>query len=174
MIKILFVSENTEEIARLSTIFSKNQFEFSVLYTEMQVIDILQIGGPDIIILDSGLECIKSLTKKIKSFSDSNTIILYITNTPEQEILKYANAYMTKEMSDYLIASTINVYLKTKNSLEKLSNTNKDLADSLYRLNALYSTSSNFAETLDKEKLLSYMIEGLACIDVKFIVRNIG
>ncbi len=161
MIKILFVSENSEEIARISTVFSKNQYEFSVLYTEMQVLDYLQIGVPDIIILDSSLNCIKSLTKHIKSFSDSNTLILYITNKPEQEILKSANAYMTKDMPDNIITSTINVFLKTKSSLEKLSNSNKDLADSLYRLNALYSTSSNFAETLDKEKLLSYMIEGL-------------
>ena len=47
-----------------------------------------------------------------------------------------------------------------KASLDKLSNTNKDLAGSLYRLNALYNTSSQFAGTLDKEKLFDYMIEG--------------
>ena len=48
-----------------------------------------------------------------------------------------------------------------RNSLQKLSDTNKDLADSLYRLNTLYNTSSQFAGTLDKEKLIDYMIEGL-------------
>ena len=64
-------------------------------------------------------------------------------------------------MSDDLISSTISVNLRMKNSLEMLSSSNKDLADSLYRLNALYSTSSQFAGTLDKSKLINYMIEGM-------------
>lgn len=161
MIKILFASENAEDIARFSTIFSKNTYDFSVLSTQLQVLESVQIEMPDIIILDSSFNGAKQLTKQIKSLSDNNIIILYITNTPEQELLKSSNAFITKDMTDVLITSTISVNLKTKNSLEKLSNSNKDLADSLYRLNALYSTSSNFAETLDKNKLISYMIEGL-------------
>lgn len=161
MIKILFASENAEDIARFSTIFSKNTYDFSVLSTQLQVLESVQIEMPDIIILDSSFNGAKQLTKQIKSLSDNNIIILYITNTPEQELLKSSNAFITKDMTDMLITSTVSVNLKTKNSLEKLSNSNKDLADSLYRLNALYSTSSNFAETLDKNKLISYMIEGL-------------
>ena len=161
MIKILFASENAEDIARFSTIFSKNTYDFSVLSTQLQVLESVQIEMPDIIILDSSFNGAKQLTKQIKSLSDNNIIILYITNTPEQELLKSSNAFITKDMTDVLITSTVSVNLKTKNSLEKLSNSNKDLADSLYRLNALYSTSSNFAETLDKNKLISYMIEGL-------------
>lgn len=161
MIKILFASENAEDIARFSTIFSKNTYDFSVLSTQLQVLESVQIEMPDIIILDSSFNGAKQLTKQIKSLSDNNIIILYITNTPEPELLKLSNAFITKDMTDVLITSTVSVNLKTKNSLEKLSNSNKDLADSLYRLNALYSTSSNFAETLDKNKLISYMIEGL-------------
>lgn len=161
MIKILFASENSEDIARFSTIFSKNTYDFSVLSTQLQVLESVQIEMPDIIILDSSFNGAKQLTKQIKSLSDNNIIILYITNTPELELLKSSNAFITKDMTDVLITSTVSVNLKTKNSLEKLSNSNKDLADSLYRLNALYSTSSNFAETLDKNKLISYMIEGL-------------
>ena len=64
-------------------------------------------------------------------------------------------------MSDNMILSAIMANLKTKHSLEQLSDTNKNLADSLYRLNVLYSTSSQFAGSLDKEKLVDYMIEGL-------------
>ena len=161
MIKIAFVSENSEEVSRISKIFAKNPYEFTALCTEMQSADYLQIVQPDIVFLDSSFASAKQLAKQIKSYSDSNIIILYITNSPEPELLKTANAFITKEMPDNLITSTVSVNLKTKNALEKLSNSNKDLADSLYRLNALYSTSSNFAETLDKKKLLSYMVEGL-------------
>ena len=48
-----------------------------------------------------------------------------------------------------------------KGSLQKLANTNKDLAASLYRQNTLYNISSQFAGTLDKAQLLEFMIEGL-------------
>lgn len=62
---------------------------------------------------------------------------------------------------DKLVISTINTYFKTKENLDNLSGKNKDLADSLYRLNVLYNTSSQFAGTLDTKELLGYMIEGL-------------
>ena len=117
MIKILFASENAEDIARFSTIFSKNTYDFSVLSTQLQVLESVQIEMPDIIILDSSFNGAKQLTKQIKSLSDNNIIILYITNTPEQELLKSSNAFITKDMTDVLITSTISVNLKTKNSL---------------------------------------------------------
>lgn len=161
MIKILFVSENSQDITRLNNLFGKNPYDFYTLSNEIQVIDSVEIETPDIIIVDTDINNAKSITKKIKSIYDTNIIILYVKENSEQELLKSANAFITAEMNDLLITSTINVNLKAKNSLDKLSNSNKDLADSLYRLNALYSTSSNFAETLDKAKLLSYMIEGL-------------
>lgn len=161
MIKILCVSENKNDISRLTAILNKNSYDFFTLSDETQILDAIQVEMPDIIILDSEFLNIKILAKKIKSISDNNIIILFVKDNAEHELLKLSNAYITDTMPDFLIQSTINVNLKTKDSLERLANSNKDLADSLYRLNALYSTSSNFAETLDKEKLLDYMIEGL-------------
>lgn len=161
MIKILCVSENRNDISRLTAILNKNSYDFFTLSDETQILDAIQVEMPDIIILDSEFLNIKTLAKKIKSISDNNIIILFVKDNAEHELLKLSNAYITDTMPDFLIQSTINVNLKTKDSLERLANSNKDLADSLYRLNALYSTSSNFAETLDKEKLLDYMIEGL-------------
>ena len=79
----------------------------------------------------------------------------------DKELIKYANVFFTEDMGEDFILSTININLRMKNSLDMLSNSNKDLADSLYRLNALYSTSSQFAGTLDKAKLIQYMIEGI-------------
>ena len=79
----------------------------------------------------------------------------------DKELVKFANAFVTLDMPEDLIISTVNVNLRMKNALEMLSSSNKDLADSLYRLNALYDTSSRFAGTLDKDKLIQYMIEGM-------------
>lgn len=162
MIKILFVSDRRDKINEFSTIFNKNTYEFSVMTDETLICDIINVDAPDIIIMDYTIPDLKKLNKKIKSVCE-NSVIIFITPDDglDKDLIKFANAFLTDNMSSNLILSTININLRMKNSLEMLSNSNKDLADSLYRLNALYSTSSQFAGTLDKSKLIQYMIEGM-------------
>lgn len=162
MIKILFVSDRRDKINEFSTIFNKNTYEFSVMTDETLICDIISVDAPDIIIMDYTIPDLKKLNKKIKSVCE-NSVIIFITPDDglDKDLIKFANAFLTDNMSSNLILSTININLRMKNSLEMLSNSNKDLADSLYRLNALYSTSSQFAGTLDKSKLIQYMIEGM-------------
>lgn len=162
MIKILFVSDRRNKINEFSTIFNKNTYEFSVMTDETLICDIISVDAPDIIIMDYTIPDLKKLNKKIKSVCE-NSVIIFITPDDglDKDLIKFANAFLTDNMSSNLILSTININLRMKNSLEMLSNSNKDLADSLYRLNALYSTSSQFAGTLDKSKLIQYMIEGM-------------
>lgn len=162
MIKILLISENQTEITRFQNIFKKNSYSFEVMSDESLITDFISVDTPDIIIIDSQAPNIKSINKKIKSICE-NTIVIFslATNNIEKDLIKFANAFITSEMSEELISSTISVNLRMKNSLEMLSNSNKDLADSLYRLNALYGTSSQFAGTLDKAKLIKYMVEGM-------------
>lgn len=162
MIKILLISENQTEITRFQNIFKKNSYSFEVMSDESLITDFISVDTPDIIIIDSQAPNIKNINKKIKSICE-NTIVIFslATNNIEKDLIKFANAFITSEMSEELISSTISVNLRMKNSLEMLSNSNKDLADSLYRLNALYGTSSLFAGTLDKAKLIKYMVEGM-------------
>ncbi len=162
MIKILFISENQTQITRLQNIFKKNSYSFEVMSDESLITDFISADTPDIVIIDSQASNVKTINKKIKSVCE-NTIVIFLLaeNNIEKDLIKFANAFITNEMSDELISSTISINLRMKNSLEMLSNSNKDLADSLYRLNALYGTSSQFAGTLDKAKLIQYMIEGM-------------
>lgn len=162
MIKILLISENQTEITRYQNIFKKNSYSFEVMSDESLITDFISVDTPDIIIIDSQAPNIKNINKKIKSTCE-NTIVIFslATNNIEKDLIKFANAFITSDMSEELISSTISVNLRMKNSLEMLSNSNKDLADSLYRLNALYGTSSQFAGTLDKAKLIKYMVEGM-------------
>ena len=162
MIRILLVSEDNNEINRFKNIFTKGSYDFETMSDETLICDLISVEAPDIIIIDTKFSQTKDLNKKIKSICE-NTIIIFALSTPsvEKDLINFANAFITKEMTDDLILSTINVNLRMKNSLEMLSSSNKDLADSLYRLNALYTTSSQFAGTLDKSKLINYMIEGM-------------
>ncbi len=162
MIKTLLVSNNKSQIEKFQLIFNKNSYDFSIMTDETLIYDYISAETPDIIIIDEEYKNIKTLNKKIKSLCE-NTIIIFLLsdNKVDKELIKYANAFFTNDMSEDLILSTLNINLRMKSSLDMLSNSNKDLADSLYRLNALYSTSSQFAGTLDKSRLIQYMIEGM-------------
>ena len=160
--KILFVSNRLEKIRQYAEIFGKKPYEFFTSSDENSALETVDINSPDIIIFDAEFSGLKHLIKKLKSATFSASFILLAKNEKiEYDISKYFNAFLTDEMTEALISAVISANLKTKHSLEQLSGTNKNLADSLYRLNVLYSTSSQFAGSLDKEKLVDYMIEGL-------------
>lgn len=160
--KILFVSNRLEKIQQYAGIFDKKPYEFFTASDENSALETVDINNPDIIIFDSDFNNLKHLLKNLKSMTTSTSFILLVKDEKiEYDITKYINVFLTDEMSETLISSIISANLKTKHSLEQLSDTNKNLADSLYRLNVLYSTSSQFAGSLDKEKLVDYMIEGL-------------
>lgn len=162
MIKTLLVSDNKSQTEKFQSIFNKNSYDFSIMTDETLIYDYISAETPDIIIIDEEYKNIKTLNKKIKSICENTIIIFLISdNKVDKDLIKYANAFFTNDMSKDLILSTLNINLRMKSSLDMLSNSNKDLADSLYRLNALYSTSSQFAGTLDKSKLIQYMIEGM-------------
>ncbi len=162
MINILLVCDDITKTDKFHKIFNKKPYNFSILANEKFIADTISIEVPDIIIVDENAANIKNLIKIVKDKCENTIIIFYISgNKVDKELVKYANAFITCDMSEDIILSTININLRMKNSLDMLSNSNKDLADSLYRLNALYSTSSQFAGTLDKSKLIQYMIEGM-------------
>jgi len=162
MIQILFISENVNQTKKLEGIFNKNSYDYYCFSDKSIIEDFISSNAPDIVIIDQNYEDLKILNKLIKTYCENSIIMFLIASSSiDKEVLKFANAFITSEMSENLIISTININIRMKNALEMLSNSNKDLADSLYRLNALYSTSSQFAGTLDKSKLLQFMSEGM-------------
>ena len=162
MINILFISERHEKIDYFNKILNKNVYEFLAMSDETLIYDVVNADTPDVIIIDAQISNIKQINKTIKSISGNAIIIYLITDSKvDKEFIKYANAFIDDKMSEDFIISTISINLRMKNSLEMLSNSNKDLADSLYRLNALYTTSSQFSGTLDKAQLIQYMIDGM-------------
>jgi signal transduction histidine kinase/CheY-like chemotaxis protein len=162
--KILFVSEDEKKIEQIQEILEKNSHEFFSAGAQLAAFEVIKLHTPDIIILDAKVKSfdLKIVNKKIKSYGDNVlTILLTGEEAAEQELLKSANAFLQEPISSSLLISTINANLRTKNSLEMLSNSNQGLARSLYQLNVLYNTSSQFAGTLDKNRLLDIMAEGM-------------
>lgn len=160
MVKVLLVSEIRDE--KFVEIFDKPNYEVSFVSDEKLISDAIDAEIPDVIIIDDKIQNLKKINKLIKSKSDNIIVIFYVTsNIFDKEIGKYANAFITPEMSEDLILSTINVNLRMKNAKEMLANSNKDLADSLYRERVMYETICLYAGTLDKNKLIQYMSDGM-------------
>ena len=121
MTRILFISDNSQKVDYFNSVFKKNSYDFSSLSDEKLIYEIISAEMPDIIIIDSSFNNIKLINKKIKSVNE-NSIIIFLTNPNkiEKEIVKYANAFITEDMSEDLILSTISVNLRMKNALEML------------------------------------------------------
>ena len=161
---ILLISENDSIIDRYKHLFSTKPFCFNFCCNSTSIFDLLDIDPIDIIIIDEQIQSIDILStiKRIKTRHE-DIQILFLTNGEIQndELPKYINGFILANAKDKMLYSTINIHLNNKNKLDVIKNKNKDLADSFYRLNVLYNTSSQFAGTLDTKKLLDYMIEGL-------------
>ncbi len=161
---ILLITENDSVFTKYKSLFDNKFYKFNACCTPTSIFDLLEIEPPDIIIIDENIE-ILNLQLAIKKFKSKleNTQILLITdgNNSNDDATKFISGFILDNTPNNIIISTVNTHLKTKENLDFLSGKNKDLADSLYRLNVLYNTSSQFAGTLDTKKLLQYMIEGL-------------
>lgn len=163
MVHILLISDRNEEAGRFKNLLTLNKYSVEAVCEESYIYDFVNIQTPDIIILDTKTKIdFKNTLKKFKPYCEKTVVILLTDNDfSDRELMKNANAFIPENANDEIILGTINMNLRMKNSLEKLSDTNKDLQDSLYRQNALYATSSQFAGTLDKKKLINFMVEGI-------------
>lgn len=164
MIRVLFVSQRAEKIEQYSALFEKLRYDFTVMSDENMIVNYLAASSCEIVLFDTFSSRIDfdNLLKKIRPALETSVLLLLVNSSfSGKELLKHANALLYDDMNEELVSGVIGMNLRMRSSLEKLSDTNRDLADSNYRLNALYSTSSQFAGTLDKEKLIDYMLEGM-------------
>ena len=164
MVRIFTITDKNEILEQHSKICAENSYGFNFSTDQKIIEEMISVETPDIVIIDTqtpNIE-IKNLVRTIKQLCESTIIILITSQFDiDKELLKTTNAILPYNTDENFLKSTISINLRMKGSLQKLANTNKDLASSLYRLNTLYSTSSQFAGTLDKEKLFEYMIDGL-------------
>lgn len=158
---ILLVTDNDNITKRYQTIFNGKLYNFNTCYTESSVFDSVESYAPDVLIFDENInfQNLPLTIKKIKTKLE-NTQILIITNQTEN-LPTYANGFILNSFSDNQITTAIENHLKIKEYIDKLYLKNSDMKESLYRLNVLYNTSSQFAGTLDTKELLNFMIEGL-------------
>lgn len=160
---ILLISENDETFQRFKRLFA-TEHNFTSCCNSTSVLDLAETSPLDVVIIDEVSEQLNLgfLIKKIKTKIPNINVLFFQSELPkDSNILRYINGFITRDFSDDLIIAAINTHIKNKQQSDILSEKNKELSDSLYKLNVLYSTSSQFAGTLDTKKLLDYMAEGL-------------
>lgn len=162
--KVLIFSENNSVVQRFSNIFERKIFKFEICTTESELAECFENDTADVCIIDSNntLCDLKQIIHRVKNSFESVQILLLINSDfADNEILSNVNGYIFNNYTDNMIINLVNIYIKTKSKLDKLTTQNIDMKESLYRLNVLYNTSSQFAGTLDTKELLAYMSEGL-------------
>jgi signal transduction histidine kinase len=160
MTKFLLISEDSEKESIIREVFASKEVITAV--DEMAIFDTLKVEEPDIVILDGDIKIldIKPLCRKIKQYP---VIILLILGEVEhnKDVTHNVNLFIKTPLDKKLLAATIDSSLQTRQSLLKMAKSNQELARSLYQLNVLYDTSSQLAGSLEKDKLLRIMIEGI-------------
>lgn len=161
---ILLVTENSEINSRFKKLFNTSEYNLSSYSNMTSICDLIEVSPVDVVIIDTNSNSVNIplVIQRIKTKIENVQILLLIDNNSTNiESSKYINGFISNDFSENIITEIINSHIKNKQKADNLSEKNKELADSLYKLNVLYNTSSQFAGTLDVKKLLTYMHEGL-------------
>ena len=160
MTKFLLISEDTEKEKFIREIFHSD--EIIATNDELRISDVLNVENPDLIILDGDITSldIKALCRTFKHYPV--TVLLIIGNAKlNKDVTHNVNLLIKTPLEKKMLLATVESGLKTRQTLVKMSKSNQELARRLYQLNVLYNTSSQLAGTLDKEKLIKIMVEGI-------------
>lgn len=128
---------------------------------------LLQIRNeaPDIVLIDSNYDNFEYMANQIRvNFKNSNIQLITLCDINDNKEIKSSNlinGFVEQPIKEEILFSTINSHFKTKKTLDKLCENNKELSRSLYQLNVLYNTSSQFSGTLDTKKIYNIMIEAM-------------
>ena len=166
MAKILLISENEKQNKTIIHALAKSSIAVLCSCDESSVLNYLQNGLISLILIDEDLKTQDSaiLCKKFHAAAmKENISIIALLNqkTDNIELLKHTNAYITKPVNENILNAAVNSNIKLKKAVDTLTLNNSELAKSLYQLDVLYNTSTQLAGSLDKQKLINIMIDGL-------------
>lgn len=147
-----------------SFLLTQKDTELMESYGEMEdILTQIHHFSPDIILIENGYSNCELMIRQIKSSAknENTQIILFINKHEKCEFANLADGFIEYPVNQQILSSTIESHYKIKKSLDRLYENNKELSRSLYQLNVLYNTSSQFTGTLNTSKLYDIMIEAM-------------
>ena len=165
MADIIIFSNSDKLIALIGEILPENANNIMHTSDIDECMKYLYSNNIDGVIIDyeSNADLI-SLARKIRVVGKKKQpfVLLYAPIDYENEILfRYIDGFLPKNASIIQNTSLINSALKLVNNINELNKNNSELARNIYRLDVLYNTSSGFASTLNKKKLIELMIQSI-------------
>lgn len=166
MPKVLLVSDNEKQNKKIIDILSQNSTAVITSTDESAVFNYVEKSMVNLIIVDADIKKLDALIlcKKLqaRTLKDNVMVITLVKQDIDTiEILKLSNAHITKPLNEKILTAAVNSNIKFKKAVDSLSKSNSELAKSLYQLDVLYNTSTQLAGSLDKQKLINIMIDGL-------------
>ena len=168
MSKILLVSQDTQQKELIVNVLTgaKSSATLITSVDESAILNYVEKGQVDMVIIDEDTTSPDTviLAKKLHSSAiKENVAVAALVNydTCNTDLLRLANVYITKPINEKILCSCVNGSLKLKKAIDTLSTNNSELAKSLYQLDVLYNTSMQLAGSLDKQKLINIMLDGL-------------
>ncbi|MBR1617160.1 GAF domain-containing sensor histidine kinase [bacterium] len=137
------------------------------IHTETNVDDSLyskiQDFEPDVILLEASIENIKVVLRQIRAISKNQNarIIILKDDNLDYDCYNLIDGIVQMPCDDENLSILVTSNIKTKKSLDRLFENNRELSRSLYQLNVLYNTSSQFAGTLNTKRLYEIMLEAM-------------
>jgi len=164
MTKVFLLLNPNKEHSEINFILNEQNFE--ILSSLGEINDILtQIHHfyPDIILVENSIVNCEFILRQIKSVAknQNSQIIMLLDDIISYECMSMADGIIETPIKKEILINTLNSHTKIKKSLDRLYENNKELSRSLYQLNVLYNTSSQFAGTLNTNKLYEIMIEAM-------------
>ena len=161
---ILFTkSENLKE--NFEEIFPKERHNLFFTTDVDECMKKLYAQNVDGIVLDYDLnEDLPSLARKIRVVGKKKQpfLLLYAPIDYENELLfRYVDGFLPKGSAKSQVTALLNSALRLERSFNELTKNNTELAKNIYQLDVLYNTSSGFASTLNKKKLIDLMIQSV-------------
>ena len=166
MPKILLVSDNEKQNKLITQVLSKISAAVIVSVDEEAILNYVKKSLVSLVIVDENIknQDVSLLCKKMQpdTLKDNIAVVALVNAATENtELLKLTNACVTKPVNERILSACVASNLKLKKAVDTLSTNNSELAKSLYQLDVLYNTSTQLAGSLDKQKLISIMIDGL-------------
>lgn len=166
MSNIILVSDNETQNNLILKALAKNKVNVLISTDEKFIIESVFRGQVSMVVVDETVRSVDALflCKKIHSASIRENVgvaVLIDSDTQNSDLLRLANIYVSKPINEKVLVSSINGCIKLKKAIDTLSSNNSELTKNLYQLDVLYNTSTQLAGSLDKQKLLNIMIDGL-------------
>lgn len=165
MTKIFLLFNDFNAKSQVESILLK-QSDVEVMDSIGEIDDVLlQINNflPDIILIESGYPNSEFAIRQLKSslINQDIQIILMLNKHDNSDVMSLCDGFIEYPLNENILISTIESHFKIKKSLDRLTQNNKELSKSLYQLNVLYNTSSQFSGTLNTSRLYDIMIEAM-------------